>query len=81
MATGSWTLVEELFASGSEKFIVEIRQSHFAERLGSFAKTWFIDPRPFARQALLDYLSRPFNCYRHEPLVKPPFQALREVPR
>jgi hypothetical protein len=48
----------------------ELRRVHFAGRLGDFAARWFADTRPFARIALLDYLSRPLNCYRHEPLVK-----------
>jgi hypothetical protein len=70
MAAGSWSLAEELFARGDAGFVDELRRVHFADRLGDFAARWFADPRPFARAALLDYLSRPLNCYRHEPLVK-----------
>lgn len=70
MAAGSWSLVETLFAQGDEKFVDELRKVHFAERLGTFAARWYADPRPFAKQTLLDYLSRPLNTYRHEPLVK-----------
>ena len=70
MAAGSWSLVEELFARGDDQFVVEIRLIHLAERLVDFAPRWFSDARPFARRALFEYLSRPLNCYRHEPLVK-----------
>lgn len=70
MVAGSWSLAEELFARGDAGFLDELRRVHFAERLGDLAARWFADPRPFARAALLDYLARPLNCYRHEPLVK-----------
>jgi hypothetical protein len=70
MAAGSWSLAEELFAREDRGFVDELRRVHFADRLGDFAARWVADRRPFARQALLDYLSRPLNCYRHEPLVK-----------
>jgi hypothetical protein len=70
MAAGSWTLVEELFARGDAAFVPELRTVHAPEQLGTFAAKWLADRRPFARQSLLDYLSLPLNCYRHEPLVK-----------
>lgn len=70
MAAGSWTLMEELFARGADEFLDELRRVQDAERLGKFAARWFADSRPFARRMLFEYLSRPLNCYRHEPLVK-----------
>src|SRR5947209_18281542 len=70
MVAGSWSLAEELFARGDARFVDELRRVHFAARLGDFAARWLADPRPFARAALLEYLSAPLNCYRHEPLVK-----------
>src|SRR5690242_5207793 len=70
MAAGSWSLAEELFARGDAGFVDELRRVHFADRLGDFAARWRADPRPFARAALFDYLSRPLSFYRHEPLVK-----------
>lgn len=70
MVAGSWSLAEELFARGDAGFVDELRRVHFADRLGDFAARWLADTRPFARATLLDYLSRPLNCYRHEPLVK-----------
>ena len=59
MATGSWSLTLELFAREDAAFVEELRHVHFADRLGDFAAIWFTDRRPFARQALFDYLSRP----------------------
>ena len=79
MAAGSWSLFEELFARGDDRFVAELRQIHNAERLGEFAKRWHSDPRPFARRALLDYLSSPLNCYRHEPLVKRLFKLAEKA--
>ncbi|MFO0851811.1 MAG: hypothetical protein U0871_25085 [Gemmataceae bacterium] len=70
MAAGSWTLADELFARGNPAFVGELRRVHAPEQLGAFAARWLVDRRPFAREALLDYLSRPLNAYRHEPLVK-----------
>ena len=70
MAAGSWSLTEEMFAREDPAFVNELRRVHYASRLGDFAARWIDDPRPFARAALLDYLSRPLNCYRHEPLIK-----------
>src|SRR5690242_4417065 len=79
MAAGSWSLAEELFARGDAGFVDELRHVHFAERLGDFAARWFADRRPFARAALFDYLSRPLNCYRHEPLVKRLFKLAEKA--
>lgn len=70
IGSGSWTLAEEQFARGDPGFVAELRSVHTAERLAGFASKWYADRRPFARAALLDYLSLPLNCFRHEPLVK-----------
>lgn len=79
MAAGSWSLAEELFAREDAGFVDELRRVHFADRLGDFAARWIADPRPFARRALLDYLSRPLNSYRHEPLVKRLFKLAEKA--
>src|SRR5437773_407434 len=79
MAAGSWSLAEELFARGDAGFVDELRRVHFADRLGAFAAQWLADRRPFARAALFDYLSRPLNCYRHEPLVKRLFKLAEKA--
>jgi hypothetical protein len=79
MAAGSWSLAEELFARGDPAFVDEVRRVHNPERLGDFAAHWYADRRPFARAALLDYLSRPLNAYRHEPLVKRLFKLAEKA--
>jgi hypothetical protein len=79
MAAGSWSLAEELFAREDPAFVGELRRVHVADRLGSFAARWVGDTRPYARAALLDYLSHPLNCYRHEPLVKRLFKLAEKA--
>jgi hypothetical protein len=79
MAAGSWSLAEDLFDRGDAGFVDELRRVHFTDRLGQFAARWIADPRPFARAALLDYLARPLNCYRHEPLVKRLFKLAEKA--
>lgn len=79
MAAGSWALVEELFARADATFVAELRHVHDPERLGAFAAKWLADPRPFARQAMFEYLALPMNCYRHEPLVKRLFKLVEKA--
>lgn len=67
---GSWLVAEELFERGEPAFVDELRRLHDADRLGAFAARWYGDPRPVARRLLFDYLGRPLNAFRHEPLVK-----------
>ena len=67
---GSWLLVEELLENGDDAFLVELRRINDADRLGSFAAVWYKDRRAVSRRMLLKYLEMPFNCYRHEALVK-----------
>ena len=70
MAAGSWPLAMALFEKGDAQFLDELRRIHSPDLLGGFAPKWIGDKRPFARAALLEYLSRPLNCFRHEALVK-----------
>lgn len=70
MAGATWKQIESLFIQEDESFVAELRQIHDPENLGAFAKRWIADNRPFARRKLIEYLSLPLNCYRHEPLVK-----------
>src|SRR5262245_12742518 len=67
---GDWLVVQELFERGDPSFVDALRKIDDAEALGMFAPRWFADTRPEARALLLDYLDRPLNAYRHEPLVK-----------
>jgi hypothetical protein len=47
-----------------------LRAFHDAETLAGFAARWSRDQRPAARRFLLEYLDRPLNAFRHEPLIK-----------
>ncbi len=79
MAAGAWSLAMELFTRGNALFVSELRRLQAAERLGDFASKWYADPRPFARQALLEYLALPLSCYRHEALVKRLFKLAEKA--
>jgi hypothetical protein len=77
---GFWLLfAEELLERGDATFVTELRHVHDAERLGGFAQRWFADPRPWARQFLLDYLNLPLNAFRHEALVKRLFKLAEQA--
>lgn len=67
---GDWLLIQELFERGEPLFVDALRRFDNADLLGAFASRCFDDKRPEARQLLLDYLDRPLNAFRHEPLVK-----------
>lgn len=67
---GDWLVVEECYERGDPRFVDEIRGFHDAETLARFAERWYRDIRPASRRLLLEYLDRPLNSFRHEPLVK-----------
>ncbi len=75
----SWLLVEELWDRGDPSFVDELRQYTDSDRLGKFALKWYADQRPSSRRFLLDYLGRPLNAFRHEPLVKRLFKAAEKA--
>ena len=66
----SWVAAEQMLERGDPAFVDELRNIHQPNLLGGLASRWYADPRPEARRLLLDYLGRPLNAYRHEPLVK-----------
>lgn len=68
--SGSWLVAEEFYEQGNDAFVAELRLVCDPDRLGNFASRWINDPRPFARHSLRDYLSLPFNAFRHESLLK-----------
>jgi hypothetical protein len=65
-----WDGVMRLYRDGAPEFAERIREVPNAKAAAEFAKVWFADSRPEARQLLFDYLNRPLNAPRHEPLVK-----------
>ena len=68
--SGDWLVLEELLERGVPSFVERLRAFHDAEALASFAARWCGDRRPASRRFLLEYLDRPLDAYRHEPLVK-----------
>ncbi len=69
-STGSWLVAEELLENGDPKFVDELCNIADADRLGTFAKTWYQDKRPASRRLMFLYLDRPLKHYRHEALIK-----------
>jgi hypothetical protein len=76
---GSWLVVEDLLERGDAAFVDELRRIDDADRLAAFAAKWYNDRRPASRRLLLDYLGRPLNAYRHEPLVKRLFKLAEKA--
>jgi hypothetical protein len=66
----SMLVLEELLERGDPAFVDELRAFDDADRLATFAAKWYADRNPSARRLLLEYLDRPLNAGRHEPLVK-----------
>ena len=50
--------------------VEESHQCHIPQRCAPIADRWRIDPRPWARQQLLNYLRLPFDQPGHQPVVK-----------
>jgi hypothetical protein len=73
--SGDWLVLEEMLERGDPAFVGALRAFHDAEALASFAARWYGDKRPASRRLLLEYLDRPLNAYRHEPLVKRLFKT------
>src|SRR5437660_1502429 len=76
---GSWLVAEELLERGDPAFVDELRKITDADRLGTFAARWYADKRSASRKLLLEYLDRPLNAYRHEPLVKRLFKLAEQA--
>ncbi len=68
--SGDWLLLEEKLERGDASFVDDLRALSDAASLAGFAARWYADKRPASRRLLLDYLDRPLNAFRHEPLVK-----------
>jgi hypothetical protein len=68
--SGDWLVLEEKLERGDPTFVDDLRSFYDADVLAGFAARWYADKRPASRRLLLDYLDRPLNAFRHEPLVK-----------
>jgi hypothetical protein len=76
---GSWLVLEEQQERGDPAFVDGLRQITDADRLVAFAPKWYADRRAASRRLLLEYLSRPLNAPRHEPLVKRLFKLAEQA--
>ncbi|WP_166827127.1 hypothetical protein [Thalassoroseus pseudoceratinae] len=69
MAAGKPTY-QNLFRDEDPHFLEELRQTHPMPELAAFADEWAADPREWAREQQMRYLSLPWNVPGHEPLIK-----------
>lgn len=67
---GQMLLAEEYFSSQHDGFVAALRNASNSKSLASFTDRWKNDPRPWARQQMLEYLKQPLNCQGHQPVVK-----------
>jgi|WetSurMetagenome_2_1015567.scaffolds.fasta_scaffold27476_2 hypothetical protein len=75
---GQMLLAEEYFASENPAFLETLRRVNHPGPLAGFADRWKKDPRPWARERILDYLAQPLNCPGHQPVVKRLFKHAEE---
>ena len=71
-------LAEEYFANENDLFLETLRQVGQPKALAAFTDRWRKDPRPWARQQILAYLTEPLNCPGHQPVVKRLFKQAEE---
>lgn len=77
-AGSSSLLLDEAFAAGEERFLVELLASTSSKKLKAIAEPWYGDGRPFARRMLHRYIDDGCDRPHHRPLVKTLFK-LAEV--
>ena len=68
--TISSLVLDEAFARQDENFVELLHSFHDPKKLATFADRWAKDPRPWARQKIIEYINSPWNSGGHEPLVK-----------
>lgn len=64
------TLIDECFATQSDQFIDQLRTVRSSRYLAALAERWKKDPRPWAREQIVHYLSRPLDRPGHQTVVK-----------
>lgn len=70
MAVTSTVLLDELFETGSSRFLPVLLESRADRKLAAFAERFSTDRRPWARKALLDYIDDGCDRPGHRGLVK-----------
>lgn len=71
-------LAEEYFANENPLFLETLRQVAQPKSLTALTDRWKTDPRPWARDQIFAYLSRPLDCSGHQPVVKRLFKQAEE---
>ncbi len=72
---GSTLLLEEYFTAGDARFLSELRSPRAGTGLKALGVRWQADARPFARQALFEYLRGDIDRPADRPLLKALFKA------
>lgn len=75
---GQLLLAEEYFAAEDNLFLETLRRVNQPKPLAGLADRWKKDPRPWARQQILAYLTQPLNSSGHQPVIKHLFQQAEE---
>jgi hypothetical protein len=73
--SGSSILMEEYYAAGNSGFLRELRGIRDPRKLAGFVDKWKNDPRPWAREMVLEYLNGPLGNPGHNVVVKRLFKA------
>ena len=73
-AGSSSLLLDEAFAAGDERFLVELLASTASKKLKAIGDPWYGDVRPFARRMLHRYIDDGCDRPGHRPLVKALFK-------
>ena len=63
-------MLEECFVAADERFLDEWVRFNHPEFLAQFLERWLADPRPWARQQIIQYLRRDLNLPGHEVVVR-----------
>lgn len=78
-ADDQWKRLEERFRAESDAFLPSFRQDNDdlvlrtpddVRKLAEFADRWKVDPRPWARRMVLEYLELPFDRGGHHAVVR-----------
>jgi hypothetical protein len=73
--SGSSILLEEYYAAGNPAFLHELKGIRDPRKLAGFTDKWKNDPRPWAREMILEYLNAPLGNPGHNVVVKRLFKA------
>src|SRR5947209_1527834 len=63
-------VIDELFSSEDESFVPSLHRVVDRQAMAAFANRWNADPRPWAREKILQYLEGPLGHDSDAPLVK-----------